>query len=282
MAIISILITLLLSAVQKVRATASRATCLSNARNVALAVLNDHAMHRGMPPAVDHQFQPNGIRSLPFDSGQAWLTTILPHLEHQAVYTKANETYRLEHYGQPVPGEHISKTVIPTYICPADRRTHIEVESKSSATTCFLGNIGTSRYGTDGAMQFDRRTSSLQITDGTSQTILFGERPPGTPAAPYGTWFTGWGMNVAHFGQIMHIGHPEAVANGAVNCQTAYEPLRTGTTDGCHKYHYFSLHPGGAVFGFADGSCRFLTYSLGTTPHFKSMITRSDGEIVIE
>lgn len=282
MAIVSIVMALLLSAIQKVRATASRAACLSKARNVALATINYHATHQGLPPALDRKFLPPRLYAVTSDGGQAWLTAILPQLEQSSVFGAAEETYRLEFHDLPVPGEHISKTVIPTYICPADRRTHIEVESKSSATTCFLGNIGTSRYGTDGAMQFDRRTSSLQITDGTSQTILFGERPPGTPAAPYGTWFTGWGMNVAHFGQIMHIGHPEAVANGAENCQTAYEPLRTGTTDGCHKYHYFSLHPGGAVFGFADGSCRFLTYSLGASPHFKSMITRSDGEIVVE
>jgi prepilin-type N-terminal cleavage/methylation domain-containing protein/prepilin-type processing-associated H-X9-DG protein len=282
MAIISILMALLLSSVQKVRATAARTACLSNARQVALATLNYHATHQGLPPALDRKFLPPRLYDVTSDGGQAWLTAVLPQLKQRAIYDAAEETYRLEFHHLPVPGEHISKTVIPTYVCPADRRTHIEVEAKSSATTCFLGNIGTSRYGTDGAMQFDRRTSLTQITDGASQTILFGERPPGTPAAPYGTWFTGWGMNVAIYGQVMHIGNPEAIDSGAVNCLTAYEPLRPGATDGCHMAHYFSLHPGGAVFGFADGSCRFLTYSLGATPHFKSMITRSDGEIVIE
>lgn len=277
LAIVSIVMALFLSGVQKVRASAARIACLSNARNIALATIANGDLHGGLPPGVNHRFIPltsSGFRLR--DGGQAWLTIILPQLEHRAIFNAADEAYRLEFHGFPHSHEHISRTVIPTYLCPSDPRTHIEVEGKSSATTCFLGNIGTSKDETNGPLQFDRRTPMLQITDGTSQTILFGERPSGH----FGTWFTGWGMNLAYFGQVMHIGHPDSVPFWASNCQVSDEPFRWGTPDGCHEYHYYSMHHGGGVFGFTDGSCRFLTYSSTPKAIFRAMITRNGSEVV--
>ena len=46
--------------------------------------------------------------------------------------------------------------------------------------------------------------------------------------------------------------------------------------DMCHHYHFWSLHPGGANFAFADGSVRFLSYSAASV--LPALATRAGGE----
>jgi prepilin-type processing-associated H-X9-DG protein len=46
----------------------------------------------------------------------------------------------------------------------------------------------------------------------------------------------------------------------------------------CHQGHFWSLHPGGANFAFADGSVRFLSYS--AEPILPALATRAGGEVV--
>ncbi|MBI3408652.1 MAG: DUF1559 domain-containing protein, partial [Planctomycetes bacterium] len=48
----------------------------------------------------------------------------------------------------------------------------------------------------------------------------------------------------------------------------------------CHLGHYWSLHPGGANFVFADGGVRFLTYTMNPV-NFLGLATRNGGENVI-
>jgi hypothetical protein len=48
--------------------------------------------------------------------------------------------------------------------------------------------------------------------------------------------------------------------------------------DPCGVQHFCSLHPGGALWAFADGSVRFLKYS--AAPILPALSTRSGGEIV--
>lgn len=46
----------------------------------------------------------------------------------------------------------------------------------------------------------------------------------------------------------------------------------------CDRYHFWSLHPGGANFLFADGSARWLSYS--AQPLIVPLATRNGGETV--
>jgi len=46
----------------------------------------------------------------------------------------------------------------------------------------------------------------------------------------------------------------------------------------CDRYHFWSLHPNGANFLFADGAVHFLTYS--AEPIMIPLATRGGGEVV--
>ena len=46
----------------------------------------------------------------------------------------------------------------------------------------------------------------------------------------------------------------------------------------CLRFHFWSVHPGGAHFAFADGSVRFLKYSADEI--MPALATRAGGEAV--
>lgn len=60
-------------------------------------------------------------------------------------------------------------------------------------------------------------------------------------------------------------------------------PFRFGpgrTANPCDRYHFWSLHPGGAHFLFADGSVHFLPYAAASV--MVPLATRAGGEVVNE
>jgi prepilin-type processing-associated H-X9-DG protein len=52
-------------------------------------------------------------------------------------------------------------------------------------------------------------------------------------------------------------------------------------TDNCSFNHFWSMHPGGANFALADGSVRFIQYSIATDTFLK-LSTYAGGEVVGE
>ena len=110
---------------------------------------------------------------------------------------------------------------------------------------------------------------------------MVGERPP--PDSLQGGWWypayfgTGNGFggpnNIMLFGDVITWVQDEECAQAR---RGYFGPGRLDNP--CDRYHFWSLHPGGGNWLFADGSVRFLTYS--NAPIMYALATRAGGEPV--
>jgi prepilin-type N-terminal cleavage/methylation domain-containing protein len=125
-AIIAILISLLLPAVQKVRAAAARAKCANNLKQLGLALHLYHDSYDAFPSAQDTHFHPQYYWS--------WLAKILPYIEQDNLRRLA-ETWRdsgppgnlrwAPWYtaGGTQPQNPVLAAVVPTFVDPTDEVT---------------------------------------------------------------------------------------------------------------------------------------------------------------
>ncbi len=149
-------------------------------------------------------------------------------------------------------------------------------------TTVNLGG-GSYRGAGDGAMgdsgQAKRGVRLAAITDGTSSTLLIGERPPYGKYLD-GNWYSIWTVFGPHSPYGVGVTSME-VADVSESHYACRGPFRYGpgrVENLCDSHHFWSLHPGGANFAFADGSVRFLPYS--AEPIMVALATRAGGEVV--
>ena len=115
-AIISILVGLLLPAVQKVREAANRTGCLNNLKQLGLALHNYHDSQGSFPPAFSCHPQLDPTYTAP---GWGWASRLLPHIEQDNVARQIN-------YGLPVEDSNNLNprtTILKIFICPSDRST---------------------------------------------------------------------------------------------------------------------------------------------------------------
>jgi prepilin-type N-terminal cleavage/methylation domain-containing protein/prepilin-type processing-associated H-X9-DG protein len=83
-AIIGILVALLLPAIQAAREAARRASCTNNLKNLGLAALNHHDVHKHFPVSYGAGYPDEGpVAKL---SGVGWILNTLPQLEEQALF----------------------------------------------------------------------------------------------------------------------------------------------------------------------------------------------------
>jgi prepilin-type N-terminal cleavage/methylation domain-containing protein len=191
--------------------------------------------------------------------------------------------------------------VVPTYSCPSDGRVLVAEQVPTGngssfwptmAFTSYLGNDGIS--GDQKSVMVTKDISKLgilyafskvrmaDITDGTSNTIMVGERPPSADME-YGWWAFGAGFDNYGEGDILMGAYAVLYAN-SLGCKTPsvnnWVGLRQGNLKvACDQAHYWSMHPGGALFLFADGSATFLTYDV-TQATLNALATRSGDEVI--
>jgi prepilin-type N-terminal cleavage/methylation domain-containing protein/prepilin-type processing-associated H-X9-DG protein len=201
-AIIGILVALLLPAVQAAREAARRTQCQNNLKNIGLACLNYESSRGELPiggmNAAGDQW-----------SGLGWPVQILPYLEDAVIGEEALENFK---GGQNVYTtadlvfNELNKLKPPMYLCPSDPDLANQLEKfvnpdwkgmsyagvagsyyarigrcpnkKSAGEYCVSQNVdslfGPNNY--DGLLIQDWPVSLKQATDGTSHTLLVGER----------------------------------------------------------------------------------------------------------
>ena len=273
-AIIGVLMALLLPAVQSARSSARRLDCSNRMRQVALAL---HQFH-------DSQGRfPDGLRSdtpselLPRST---WIVAVLPHLEQAPLWDQTNAAFAQVRSPFNSPPHNLMAHPLSIVACPADGRTSRPQTTRRNrlvGLTSFLGVSGTNLGTGDGILFGGSRVTLAEITDGSSNTLLIGERPP-SPDFFYGWWYAGVGQHdTGSVTIVLGVREVNVFGDTYGSCFDGPYPFSSGRIDQpCDRFHFWSLHDGGGNFALADGSVRFMAYSAnGVMP---ALSTRAGGE----
>jgi prepilin-type processing-associated H-X9-DG protein len=269
-AIIATLLALLVPAVQRVRGAAQRVQCSNHLHQIGLALHGYHDGHYVLPPALPPPPDP-----LPFLS---WQARLLPYLEQQALRDQANRDYAQNYFIWRPPIHTGVALVLPVFNCPADPRTHglVEPEGFDVAFTHYLGVSG--RSSGDGVLFADSHVRFADVTDGTSNTLAVGERPPSYDNR-FGWWYAGVGQEFDGSADVVLGVTDYRTTFREPTCPRgpyAFGPGRM--TEPCDTFHFWSLHTGGAHFLMVDGSVHFIPYS--AAPLMPALSTRAGNEAV--
>jgi prepilin-type processing-associated H-X9-DG protein/prepilin-type N-terminal cleavage/methylation domain-containing protein len=279
--VIALLVGIILPAIQSARETSFRARCQNNLRQLGLAAHTYHDLH-GVLPKGHRQFAGTSPDPM-YASG--WLLSLLPYLEQDAVYQTAVAAY----HADPVPFDnppHVGMTtVLPVLLCPSDGRITepqiAPIQKYLVAFTSYVGVAGTQCRKQDGVLYNDSQVRFADVTDGTSTTLLGGERPPSSDFQ-YGWWYAGDGQDGSGSAEfILGVLEPNLlpVTSGSPCGPGSYSFAPSNFSDPCGKFHYWSPHSGGANFLFVDGAVHFLSYDAQTV--LPALATRAGNEPVM-
>jgi prepilin-type N-terminal cleavage/methylation domain-containing protein/prepilin-type processing-associated H-X9-DG protein len=189
-AIISVLIALLLPAVQAAREAARRVQCVNNLKQIGLALHNYHEANQTFPPgAIDTRLVTGSTIA---NGGFGVLARLLPYLEQSALYDAQN--FSLNVINGP-PGVWTNSTAIHTrilgFLCPSDTPPSwptITVDKDTAPGVNYFASVGSGLEfsakqtgGPPNGLFYYTPTGGLGpvslagISDGASNTIAFGE-----------------------------------------------------------------------------------------------------------
>ena len=274
-AIIAILIALLVPAVQKVRAAAARAQCQNNLKQLGAACHNFHSafkilpLHRREIPTVA---QPD----------RSWLNRLLPYVEQDNLFKAQDFTKPVVVFACPSDPRNLATITYTSGTTIRGLTSYLGVAGKNSNDIPDLGVIGA--WYISGVANTREKVKLARITDGTSNTLMIGERPPGRGASSTNNLEWGWWSSTSDFDNVAWAIAQSGYTGGVVAAGACPFPLyfsegKTDLTNPCDTLHFWSFHPGGANWALADGSVQFITYTAGTTV-IPLMATRSSGEII--
>ena len=294
-AIIAILIGLLLPAVQKVREAASRAKCLNNLKQLALAAHNYHDVNNNFPGAT--YLYP--VSAMPPTQGYTVFVSLLPFLEQQNLYQVWNFTNpRLN--GATVASP--AANVLSVLVCSSDlilQNPYAAPKPPDTfwGITSYGGNGGSQAYpiaSADGIFFAVGPASSpvrsavriADVTDGLSNTLLFGERYHRDPNFDALVAAGSGGAS----DQISGYGWWGSFGTGAVTdvTESAFAPLNylvgsapsdPTTAVNMRINAWGSGHISGANFARADGSITFIANSIPQAV-LLLLAQRADGQAI--
>jgi prepilin-type N-terminal cleavage/methylation domain-containing protein len=274
LAIVAVLMGLLLPAVQRARDAAARIKCANNLHQLGLAVHQYHDTRGSFPP---------GMCSTPPYRFASWMTLLLPYLEQSNLWDATVTAYRQSRSPFKNPPHVGLATVVPLFACPADPRSdQVQFAKRDKfnvALTSYLGVEGQNLYSHDGVLFKDSAIRIADISDGTSNTLLAGERPASTDLQ-YGWWYAGVGQRFSGSAEmVLGVNEPNLLLVTKGSCPPGVYSYAPGSlSNQCDMFHFWSPHLGGAFFLFADGSAHFLPYA--TASVLPALASRAGGEAV--
>ena len=275
-AIISILIALLLPAVQQAREAARRTQCKNNLAEMSIALHNYQHSFDVLPPGVVNLTGP--IVNTEDGYHMSWLVQLLPFLDQTPLYQQVD--FQVGAYAPE--NETIRTTQFPCIACPSDdtRYTRPARFIPSSYTGCTGGDNVPVDTNNSGLFFLNSSVGYEQIRDGASNTIMLGERhlddiSNGTDLG----WVSGTAATLRHSALVINInsgrsrGTRPAGSFGNANEDREAPPPELATGG------FSSNHTGGAQFALADGSVRFVSENIAPFL-FQNLGRREDGQMV--
>jgi prepilin-type N-terminal cleavage/methylation domain-containing protein len=283
-AIIGVLVALLLPAVQAAREAARRMQCANNLRQIGIATHNSHDTYQYLPPA----FLGNNTDAV--DGWATWGALILPFAEGTNQFNKWDLKYRVT---EQVPEAY--QTKIKMYACPS-RLPHVlsvnDFANPGGALSDYAGcfgtdntfaqsngaiipkkaNVGTAN-GKDYLIDWAGQLTLASITDGTSNTVLFGEKHirPNSLRGKNEDRSVFSGVRNTHRRML-----------GVSPNGSEVRPLQPPTSATAISNSSFGgPHPGICQFVFADGSTRAIQIQTDLTT-LSRLAQRDDGEVIAD
>ncbi|MFK7768779.1 MAG: DUF1559 domain-containing protein [Mariniblastus sp.] len=291
-AIIGILIGMLLPAVQQVREAARRTQCANNLKQLALACHNYESAHGQFPPGLNLPVGPGVFTGSDIhdktgeepinDRWGSWMVWCLPFMEQNNIYDAMD--LRENHDVNCVGYESVGANVIETLICPSDYvpRKVVTYRDLCFGINSYFGNAGIQAWyhrnaTLDGVFYYNSKTTFAAIKDGSTNTLMIGERYSRDDEWLQLESYRGWAWS--NFNSVR-----DCLA-GTLEPINYNFPLGSGPsppfslTD--KKFSSFSsAHPGGANFSMCDGSVQFITMtSTSDLPMLQDLAVRDDGRI---
>lgn len=303
-AVMSILIALLLPAVQFARESARQADCRNRLKQIGIAlhlyeevtgvypsgyiyfgpslpararIADGDWNRRTDAPPPTPQFQENG-------PGWSWMALILPQMEQSNLHNKINfSTDIIDPASAGIRG-----TSLSIYQCPSD--THAEArftvfdelnrpmgEAAPASYAAVFGSFGLINTDPDngnGMFQRNSRNKQSDITDGLSQTLAVAERAALLARAPWAGVMTGGTVRTTPGAPVYTsiIELSPAMALARMGNRSLNSPFS-------EPYDFFSGHPGVANFLFADGHVQNFSNSVDKDVMHR-LATISGGEVV--
>jgi prepilin-type N-terminal cleavage/methylation domain-containing protein/prepilin-type processing-associated H-X9-DG protein len=269
--VISLLIALVLPAVQAARESARRIQCAGNLRQLALACHNYADVHGTLPIGIPRMYDPDPTLNF-FGESQSIFVSTLAQLDQQALFNAVNFSRSIF----ASANSSAFATGLEVLWCPSDPSIRMVVEypfyeeplkekvrfsSYAGCTGTWYGDL--SNYPDplnparvcqiNGLFTADRGIPFAAITDGTGQTMLLSERAHGLLTGDDLTYWHWWADSASmdtRFWTIFPLNPFRKIPDTPETNSSAYTSSSS------------SFHPNGAYFAFADGSVRLLKDSI--------------------
>jgi len=296
-AIVGVLLSLLLPAVQQARAAARKAACKSNLKQLGLALANYQDAAGVYPPGYIAVY--NAATRFESGPGWGWGSMLTPYLDQGAVFEALNFGLFVEDDANWTA----RRQTISTFLCPDDQMPtpwwasadqiiydpfsgetvtyHTPIAELGGAN--YVGVYGTTEPGPDGDGVFFRnsRVSARDVKDGLAGTAFVGERSIMlNHNRGYATW-----VGAPHRATLISIGgngDPDAPGNAWMEAACGMVLGHSGEGHGPgdragDPNQFCSSHGTGAFFLFGDGGVRWLDNAMDYRV-YKGLTTRAGGE----